>query len=372
MRVVICNCFETNENRIQVVHDFFANQGAEVVVVQSDFKHISKVHRQDKKKSHIFIKSLPYYKNLSLNRLISHYKYSKDAMKIVEKQSPDLLYVIFPPNSLAKFSAKYRKKNKNVKLIFDIMDLWPETMPIGKMKRIPPFSFWQYMRDKNLKFADLILTECDLYQTVLKKPLEKLNVKTLHLAKKEINVVRRPKLSNDEINLAYLGSINNIIDIQKIQRIIEEIVKIKPVKFHILGDGESREDLIEASKISGAKVMYYGKVYDNQRKQDIFDQCHFGLNIMKDSVCVGLTMKSIDYFQHGLPIINNIPADTEEIVDKYNIGINVISDFSNLSKVLNESKDADILNMRNRTLDVFEKHFSVTSFNKKLSSYLRR
>ena len=43
---------------------------------------------------------------------------------------------------------------------------------------------------------------------------------------------------------------------------------------------------------------------------------------MKKSVCVGLTMKSIDYFEFGLPIINNIKGDTWNAVEEYGIGIN--------------------------------------------------
>ncbi len=43
---------------------------------------------------------------------------------------------------------------------------------------------------------------------------------------------------------------------------------------------------------------------------------------MKASVCVGLTMKSVDYLEFGLPVINNIRGDTWEAVKKYRIGIN--------------------------------------------------
>ena len=78
-----------------------------------------------------------------------------------------------------------------------------------------------------------------------------------------------------------------------------------PVTLHIIGDGESKQELIDAAKAGGATVEYHGKIHDPQDKQDIFDKCHFGLNIMK-SVCVGLTMKSIDGFLS--PIINNIPV----------------------------------------------------------------
>ena len=45
--------------------------------------------------------------------------------------------------------------------------------------------------------------------------------------------------------------------------------------------------LIEEVKGSGAIVEDYGKVYDPKEKQQIFDKCHFGLNIMKDTGCVG-------------------------------------------------------------------------------------
>lgn len=371
MKVVILNCFETNENRVQVIYDFFSNKSNEVIIVQSDFKHILKSHRNDEKDNHIFVKSKPYYKNLSINRLISHYRFSKDSIRIIEKENPDLLYVIFPPNSLAKFASKYKRHNQNVKLIFDIMDLWPETMPIGKVKKFPPFTFWGELRDRSLKYADLVITECDLYQSVLGDVLKDLKVETLHLAKREINVVSNPQLSEDEIHLAYLGSINNIIDIPKIKELIKTIREVKPVTLHIVGDGESKNELINAAEISGAIVEYHGKIYDSQEKQDIFDGCHFGLNIMKNSVCVGLTMKSIDYFQHGLPIINNIPADTAEIVEKYEVGINVTDDIELTKTYFKNAFNLDSSYcMRDNALRLFKEKFSVQAFNSSFEEYV--
>ncbi|HZJ91151.1 MAG TPA: hypothetical protein VFC89_05795, partial [Oscillospiraceae bacterium] len=307
MKAVIVNCFDTYEDRVDLVHEFFKKQGYDVTVIQSDFRHFKKVHREEPKEEFIFVKSKTYYKNLSVARLSSHYKYAYDAFKIVEEIKPDLLYTFVPPNSLAKFAASYKQRHQDVKLILDIIDLWPESMPIGKAKKFPPFTFWGAMRDKSLKYADLVITECDLYQSVLSDSLKGVRTETVYLAKREIDVVSNPQLCEDDIHLAYLGSINNIIDIPKIKEIIGTINKVKPVTLHIIGDGESKQVLIDAARAGGATVEYHGTVYDPQEKQDIFDKCHFGLNIMKSSVCVGLTMKSMDYFQHGLPIINNIP-----------------------------------------------------------------
>lgn len=363
MKVVIVNTFDTYEERVDLVREFFKSKDYEVTVIQSNFRHFKKEYREDKKEDYVFIESKSYYKNISVGRLISHYKFARDSFAEVNDIEPDILYTFVPPNSLASFAGRYKKNNKKVKLIYDIIDLWPETMPIKKYKKFTPFIKWGAMRDNNLKYADFIITECNLYQDALQKSLVDSKYKTIYLAKNNIEVIKNPEISEDHIHLAYLGSINNIIDIIQIKKIIKIFKEIKQVTVHIVGDGENRERLIDSVKSSGANVMYYGKIYDPQEKQKIFDKCHFGLNIMKETVCVGLTMKSIDYFQHGLPIINNIPADTSNIVKKYGIGINMTDDEALKKKIRKiEWSEAFFLTMKEKTYDVYTEMFSAESF----------
>lgn len=372
MKVAIVNCFDTYEDRVDLIHDFFINKGHNVTVIQSDFRHFKKVKRTKSKQDFIFVRSKPYYKNMSLARMKSHYDFAKRVFQFVENLEPDLLYVMVPPNSLAKFATKYKRKHNNVKLIFDLIDLWPETMPVGKVKFLPPFCFWGEMRNNALKYADFVITECDLYQKILKKYLNGVKVKTVYLAKREIKIDSYPVINKDKIHLCYLGSINNIIDIPKIKKLINEINKIKPVTLHIIGDGENKDVLINEIKSTGAIVKYHGKIYDPQKKQDIFDKCYFGLNIMKDTVCVGLTMKSIDYFQGGLPIINNIQADTANIVDKFKIGINVANENIEYLAAKVVSFDVEkLLAMQKDTKDVFDSLFSFHAFNEKLKDVIK-
>jgi hypothetical protein len=44
---------------------------------------------------------------------------------------------------------------------------------------------------------------------------------------------------------------------------------------------------------------------------------------MKELVQVNLTLKSVKYFSNGVPIINDIKFDTWDVVEKYEIGINI-------------------------------------------------
>lgn len=372
MKVTIVNCFDTYEHRVDLLHKYFKDNGHDVSVIQSDFRHFQKIKRTDKKEDFIFIDTLPYYKNMSIDRMKSHYNFSKKAFKKVEEIKPDLLYVLIPANSLAKFAGEYKKRNKSVRLYFDLIDLWPETMPIGKVKALPPFTFWKILRDKYLSSADYVITECDLYQDVLKEILKETKTKTIYLARENKKISSNPILENDKVNLCYLGSINNIIDIQAIKEVIREINILKPVILHIIGDGESKEELINEVKSVGAIVEYHGKIYDSEKKQEIFDKCHFGINMMKESVCVGLTMKSIDYFEAGLPILNNIKGDTTQIVKKYNIGFNIYNETlkESIAKVAQLNKN-EILEMKSNTRGVFEKIFTIEKFDEGISEIIK-
>lgn len=364
--VCIVNCFDTYEHRVDMVYSFFIKQGYNTKVYTSNYRHFEKCYRNGKKDNYIFFNAKAYKKNLSIARLTSHIKLSKDIFKKVENDRPDLLWVLVPPNSFVKDAGKYKRKNPNSKLIFDLIDMWPETMPISKFKSLPPFMYWKNLRNKNLKFADEIVTECDLYQTILPQNIDRQKVHTIYLAReiKKKNIDSRLNLPKDKISLCYLGSINNIIDISVIKNLISNIKKIRPVELHIIGDGERKEELINSCKDAGADVIIHGKVYDSDEKQKIFDLCHYGLNIMKESVFVGLTMKSMDYFEAGLPIINNIKGDTWDFVDEEKIGINLEEnlDYSVFRKYDEEG--------RSKVRKFYEKAFTIERFEEKIIKVL--
>lgn len=364
-KVCIVNCFDTYEHRVDLLYNYFKKNNYDVKVYTSNYRHIEKVYRTDKKDGYIFMNAKAYKKNMSPARLISHSKLSKDITKKIIGEKPDLLWALVPPNSFVKDLAKYKIQNSNIKLIFDLIDMWPETMPISKFKNLPPFTFWRNLRNKYLKYADYIVTECDLYKTILPKDILDNKIQTIYLAREIKEIKSNLKLPQDKIALCYLGSINNIIDIPEIKRIVINLRKIKPVELHIIGDGEKREELISECKNAGAEVIFHGKIYNSDEKQKIFDSCHYGLNIMKKSVFVGLTMKSMDYFEAGIPIINNIKGDTWDFVDNKKIGINILNgmDYSIFNRYEKE--------VRRTVREFYEESFSVEKFENNLNTFIK-
>ncbi len=401
MKVVIVNCFDTYEDRVLLLKDYFEKRGNAVRVITSDYRHFKKEYRTEKPKGFIFVHARSYTKNLSADRLLSHDKFAREAIERAKRLKPNLLWVLAPPNSLVKQAAHYRKKDPNLKLVIDLIDMWPETMPMGHINGLPPFMVWRHLRDGFVDAADIIVTECSLYKKVLKGKCEPGKIKTLYLAKREAEIAcgeetgmtgqANPekqladqgkavpeKQSSDQgeftpptdrISLCYIGSINNIIDIPCIAEIIRSLPsREKKPLLHIIGDGEKKEELISTARLAGAEVVYHGKVYDEAEKQKVFDRCHFGLNIMKPDVFVGLTMKSIDYFAGGLPVINNIGGDTRRLVEKYGIGVNVLS--SELKEEwrsdLIQAVNSDNEEYRLATKKLFDEKFRPESFEARL------
>lgn len=362
-RVLIINCFETYEHRANLLYHYFLQKGCQVKVLTSDWLHMHKCVRQTCPEGYEMLHVKPYQKNLSPQRLLSHHGFSQAALEKMEEYQPDLLWVFVPPNSLAKTAAQYKKKHSEMKLVMDFIDMWPETMPISRFKDLPPFTFWRKLRDNYLQYADAVVTECALYQTILRGKCAPERMHTLYLARENQAAVSEPGFPEDRIALCYLGSINNIIDISCIAEIIHGIDG--PVDLHIIGDGENRQKLIDAASETGANVIYHGKIYDRDEKQKILDQCHFGLNIMKETVFVGLTMKSMDYWEASLPVINNIKGDTWEIVEKYQIGLNYTPGEKYSVEQINV-----VQNNRANVRAVFTEKFTKDAFCKNLSVIL--
>lgn len=366
MNIVIVSCFDSpSDDRTHLLKDVLECEGHRVSVITSNFWHIQKSIRTDCPDGFELVPVRPYFKNLSAARLRSHADFSRDAITLAGQKNPDLLWVLVPPNSLVRRAVQYKHSHPDVRLVFDLIDLWPESLPgVGLLKQLPPFSQWRGLRDRYINAADLVVTECSLYWDKLRDHCDQDKLHTLYWSKEATNWTKREVLPPEgRISLCYLGSINNIIDIPCIGEIIRNIDL--PVTLHIIGKGERKDELIQTAQKAGAEVIFHGAIYDSQEKKKIFDQCHFGLNIMKDSVSVGLTIKSIDYFDGELPIINNIKGDTWKFVQQYPIGINYSPNTKLDSQVL-----LDLQKNRHEVRTFFEQYLSKDAFQKTVCDIL--
>ena len=339
----------------------YVKKGYDAIYVTSDFDHMTKKrYNFNEYKNSMQLHVISYKKNLSISRILSHLMFSYKTFYMLLACKPEVVYVEVPNNSLVKSSAKYKKIN-NAEIIVDVFDMWPESMPVKTKNMIVNrgFDIWRNFRNKNLKFADQIWIECDYYRELLSAQKINLPMETKYLTLENAETSIETKVSEDEIDLCYLGSINNIIDISLIEKIVSELAKNKRTRIHIIGDGERKAEFLEILKQNSIEIIDHGKVYEIDKLQEIFNQCWFGVNVLREDLAIGITMKSISYFRGGLPNINTVQGDTSRFVEECNIGINVDRHDvkSCVSRILNLTID-DLACMKNNTRNLFEQKFA--------------
>ncbi|MEG0963370.1 MAG: hypothetical protein RSF88_11000 [Lachnospiraceae bacterium] len=370
-KIVIIDCYENYLDRTMFIEEYYKVRNYEVIFLIMNFNHITKKKKTDFRKNVIPIQVLPYQKNMSVKRLLSCSQFARKAYQKLKELKPDIIYALIPPNSVGKYTSLYKKRNPHVKLIWDIIDMWPESLTKGKENRClkVPLKYWKNMRNANLNVANKIILECNLYKDILTKYVDDKKLITQYLIRQSEPFITEPLKDMNKISLGYLGSINELIDSEKIVELIRRIVQLKPVEVHIVGMGEKKEWFIQQLRLAGAKVNDYGAVYEMREKCEIFSNCHFGLNIMKKGVCVGLTIKSTDYFGLGLPIINSIPRDTKELIATYHAGFQIDNMQECVEKMV-QLTEKEYIQMKLNARKLFQEQISEENFHRNAEQIL--
>lgn len=358
-KAVLISCFDWYKKRLEPIRELLVSLGYDVTVLMSDFNHVKKAEIVERHPECTYIHVPSYKKNISLNRIKSHFVFGKCVKNKLDQLSPDFIYLLLPPNNTAKYCFQYKGNHPDTKFVIDIIDLWPESMPIGFFRKTPIAWIWKKWRDDAIKIADYVFTECDLYQEKLVDILPPKKTSTLYLfkerteeEKKLIEETIRNKKKDGVVRFAYLGSMNNIIDIDGVCHVLKKYVNSgRKCELHAVGDGESRKKFERLVREIGVETYFYGPIFDEIKKIKILAPCDYAFNMMKECVSVGLTIKSIDYLSYGLPLINNIKGDSWKMVRVDALGINV-SDKINIDSVFDHC----------RMLSVFEERFSKVAY----------
>lgn len=356
MKIICVSCFDYYETRMHALIEYFQSRNNDVKYLIADFNHFSKsfyeVQYGCSKQLHV----LPYSKNISIKRLLSHFLFSKKVLNEIKNEKPDLIYCVVPPNSLVKNLGTYRKKNNVCKLVFDLYDTWPESFPYKSRNPLVKFAFkyWAGLRDRYVDNADLLISVSksgkEVFDTWFKTETKVLMP--------SVSIGEVPKYSffvQDKISFCYLGHVNHITDIELGTKVLGGIARSKKVELHIIGEGQNKKKWIEMLASAGVKVISHGIVFDDDKKKRIFAQCNMGLNIPRSEIGSTMALKTIEYMRYGLPFINSGVGDNEEMVRSYNIGIN-IKDGDVISSVL-ALTGQDLHEMHENTLRCYYEKF---------------
>ena len=121
-------------HRSGMLANLLVSKGHEVVWWTSTFDHARKKQRFNIDTSIEIndcfnirlLHSVNYKKNMSINRIINHYAIAHKFSKLARLESqPDIILCSFPTIELSLVATRYGKE-RNVPVIIDIRDLWPD------------------------------------------------------------------------------------------------------------------------------------------------------------------------------------------------------------------------------------------------------
>ena len=350
---------------------FYEARGEEVVILTPDFSHRHKapIAPCAKKRGVEYLHHRPYQKNLSWQRLLGHAEFSRDTRKYLEDWKPDRIHALVPANTIAREMDKYKKEHPEVLLYFDLIDLWPESLPVKGFEKTPPAWIWKHLRNAHLAAANKVFAECGLFANRIEQQTG-IRPEILYWTIPDDKTDSKLNLPADRLSLCYLGSVNNIIDLEGMKSFLSLLAKEIPVDLHVIANGEKKAEMVEMLS-SIVHVIDHGLVYDPQAKQDIFDACHFGLNLMKSEVVIGLSMKSLDYLKGGLPIVNSLQGDLHDWIATSKCGINIDhGDLELAARQVLESLKEENLQMRANAHRLYTQTLSIDAFESHLNQIL--
>jgi len=371
--LIISNFHEDNSiSRSKIVFNYFNKKKYNAIVLYSNFSHSERKYRELTNKKFKSLKTIKYSSSISLIRLLSHFIYTIQVIKYLQKNDEELIYLILPPNLLSFIIVfKLRKK---VKIIVDILDLWPEAFPhdnnIIKKNMIYIFGvFPRFIRRIAIKMSDYCITESNYFYKKLNLDI-KSKSKTIYL-KKAFNILPILDQISDEVSFAFLGNIGHIYDFDSLFKILLGIQKKKKIMLHIVGAGPKEKWLIRKLEDKNIPYKNHGISFDEHFKTEIFSKCWFGYNGYKDSTEVALSYKSVDYLSYGLPLINSAKEDTQMLVISNKIGYNF--DKQNLDQLITKILSLSIkqvLIMKKNAFRTFKSSFSEESFSNEMDEVI--
>lgn len=350
------------------LHFFFAN-----------WDHLKKKRLDIATNEHTHKIEVPAYtKNLSLSRIFSHIIFSAKLFLQKPVWKSNIVVCSVPTNLPLLTLLIIKIFRPSLIIIVDIVDIWPEAIPLEKRKKrlfnIFLAPLWIGFRNLAYKKSNCLISHCEYFFKLIgtdSLPLETKHIPLCLMDKTEKEINPTEISLENEIRFLLLGSINNIFDQDKCISFFESLLKNKSKKMiylEIIGGGEQLDTLLRNlnSKVPNLKVINHGFVFDRCAKDKILSQIHFGLNLYKDTTAIGISYKSIEYLASGIPIINSAKGDLRDIIKKEKIGYNLEDQVTECAQEIYNLSEAELQPIKEKAVKLYNERFTQKIFTESL------
>ncbi len=314
----------------------------------------------------------------ALFRFLNYYSFAISSKRYAKqiKEKYDVVFVNqLSPVMMANAGIAYKNKH-NTKLVLYCLDLWPESLIAGGIKR-GSFIYRHYH-----KVSERIYKQCDKILITSKSFFDYFRdefgiVDTLYLSQYAEDIFtpeQCKKESNEFIDIMFAGNIGVIQNVETVIEAAKIMRDMSNLRLHIVGDGSELENVKKSAEYL-SNVFFYGKQPLEAMPKFYAMADAMIVSMKKDSV-ISYTLpgKVQTYMAAGKPIIGAIDGETQKIISEAECGVcGPSEDAEQLAE--NIRKFIDCRNkesMSENSYRYYLEHFSKQNFFEKLNNVLER
>lgn len=317
-----------------------------------DHKNKKRLHDYDriKKKAleHLNIKLnnygyIPYSKNLSVRRQISHFLGACSFfIKGLKQTKPDLIFVCYPTVELC-FAATILGKVRNIPVHVDVRDLWPDVIielspsklyQISVKLLILPFLLMRWFIFKNACSVSVI---SEGFQTWARDAGYRGHIHIRPITFEKIISHNRGlqngksqslgALTMDRLNIAYVGTISYVPKFDVLLEALDilrdmNIEVFNSIQIIVAGEGEQRQYLQQKSREKDLPIKCLGFI-NSEELNELYSHSETALILYPDrsDFLTSKPGKFAEYLQNSLPIITITAGDQKVFLAEHDCGI---------------------------------------------------
>jgi glycosyltransferase involved in cell wall biosynthesis len=268
--------------------------------------------------------SSPYERNdarrianwLTFGRSVARVRWKDDAPDVVLGSSPHLF---------AAYAAWRVARRLRVPFVFEIRDLWPESLEVAGRARGPGYwVLWMLARFLYRNATRIVVLARGVQQYLQRHGVEASRIVYVPNGADVGAFRERNGASNGALRIVYAGAHGpaNGLDV-----VVEAATLLRDdpsVQFLLVGDGPAKAALVQRAQTLGLTNVEFRDAVPKARIPEVLASCDAGLMVLKDLPLFAFGVspnKLFDYWGAGLPVICNVPGEVGGWVRESNGGV---------------------------------------------------
>lgn len=260
-------------------------------------------------------------------RFINYYSYMFSSTHYVSrlKERFDVVFVNqLSPVMMARAGINYKEKS-GVKLLMYCLDLWPESLVMGGIKRNSPiYKMYHRISEKIYKQADKIFITSKSFSDYFSQEFGINDAEYLpQYAENVFNPEICRKTPDSTVDLMFAGNVGAAQGVDTIIRAAALTKDIPNLRWHIVGDGSELDNCKRlADELSAESVVFHGRQAAD-KMPEFYSKADIMLVTMIDDPTISRTLpgKVQTYMAAGKPILAAAIGEIEKVLKDAECGM---------------------------------------------------